>query len=241
MAKWLVGLCVLLMGIVGCSSSTGTVSDPAPAQQPIRVEVWHDLVCPWCRIGLHNLEKALASWDGPPVEVVHRAYLLSPSTPPEGVDMREHMRSKLGGEDQLAASHARVAQAGAQAGLTFDFDAQKVMPQTAPTHAVIAWAPAAKRGALIRAIHEAHFLQGRNIGDGETLGAIAASVGLDAAAARAAAADPQRLAAVRAEAQGAGPAGVRGVPHIVIGEQALRGAQPPAVVLQALTEASAAR
>lgn len=239
MARWLVGLCALLMGLVGCSSSGGTASAPAP--EPIRVEVWHDLVCPWCRIGLHNLEEALASWDGQPVEVVYRSYLLSPSTPPEGVDMKEHMRRILGSEDRLAASHARVAQAGARAGLTFDFEAQKVMPQTAPAHAVIAWAPADKRGALVRAIHEAHFLQGKNIGDGTTLGAIAASVGLDAAAARTAATDPQRLAAVRAEAQAAGPAGVRGVPHIVIGERVLRGAQPPAAVLQALTEAAAAR
>lgn len=159
----------------------------------------------------------------------------------KGVDMKEHMRSIFGSEDRLAASHARVAQAGAQASLTFDFDAQNVIPQTAPAHAVIAWAPAEKRGALIRAIHEGHFLQGRNIGDGETLGAIAASVGLDASAARTAAADRKLLAAVQAEAQSAGSTGVRGVPHIVIGERVLRGAQPPAAVHQALTEASAAR
>jgi predicted DsbA family dithiol-disulfide isomerase len=188
---------------------------------------------------LTNLETALGEWDGP-VEVVHRSYILDPSIPSDGVDMMERMVSKMGSEERVKSSHARVAQAGAQYGLEFDFDSQKVMPQTAHTHAVVAWAPVPKRRALVRAIHDAHFLQGKNIGNPQVLGALAGSVGLDAAAATAAAIDPERLVVVRAEARSAQHAGVRGVPHIVIGDRVLRGAQPPAAILQAISEAAAA-
>lgn len=253
MTRWIWVMAAMLLAACSQSSTQQTVAvdaaasseDPSTARaqqaEPLRIEVWHDLVCPWCRIGLHNLETALSEFDDAPVEVVHRAYILDPSVPSEGVDMAESMARKMGSADRVQAAHARVAQAGAQYGLTFDFASQKVMPQTAHTHAVIAWAPAEKRRALIGAIHDAHFLEGRNIGDAATLGELAASVGLDGEAARAAATDPARLEAVRAEARTSRPAGVRGVPHFVIGDQVLRGAQPPQALREAMEKAAAAR
>lgn len=233
---WMVAL---VLALAGCSRSAAP-AEPAREQAPaVRVEVWHDTVCPWCRIGLHNLETVLASWDGPRIEVVHKAYLLEPNMPPEGVDMHAHMARKMGGEERVAAAHARVTEAGARHGVRFDFGKMTRSPATAPSHALVDWAPPEKRGAVIAGIHRAHFEEGRYIGDAEVLASVAADAGLDPAAARAAVTDPARLARVREEAASGAQAGVRGVPHFVIGGQVLRGAQPPEAIRQALLDATA--
>ncbi len=223
---------------LAAACTTAPAEPPAPAaRQAVRVEVWHDTVCPWCRIGLHNLEQALASLEGTEVDVVHRAYLLEPNMPPEGADMRERLGRKFGPE-QLDAMFQRVTQAGAQYGVRFDFAKITRSPATQGSHALIDWAPDAKRAQVIAAVHRAHFEEGRDIGDPAVLAAIAGSAGLDAAAAKAAVTDPTRLERIRNEAAAAAQAGVRGVPYFVIGDQVLRGAQPPEAIRQAIRAAA---
>lgn len=208
----------------------------APAVAPVRVEVWHDTVCPWCRIGLHNLEVALAGLGDVPVEVIHHPYLLEPAMPPEGRDLKAHYAAKFGAE-RMAGMFERVTAAGAAAGVRFDFESMKVSPATVSSHALIEWAPPDRRAAVIAAVHKAHFEEGLNIGDAGVLASIAAAAGLDREAARAAVTDPTRLAELRRRAGEAAAAGVRGVPHFVIGGRALNGAQPPEVLRAAIAAA----
>lgn len=232
-----------VVGAAACMSNptaeTLTVekAEPAVAEARVKVEVWHDTICPWCRIGLHNLESVVADWDGPPIEIVHKAFVFSPDLPPEGVDMRQSLSVRMSAE-QIEAMFARATRAGASAGLHFDFDKVRVSPQTIPSHVLVDWAPESKRAAILAAIHRAHFEEGRNIGSVDVLSEIAAAAGLDRDEARAALADPARVARIRQEAASAGRAGVRGVPHFVIGGRILQGAQAPEALRQAISDAA---
>ncbi|APR76060.1 2-hydroxychromene-2-carboxylate isomerase/DsbA-like thioredoxin domain protein [Minicystis rosea] len=227
--------------VVGCGRVDTTAPAPsassvATATAPIRVEVFHDLVCPWCRIGLHNLGVAIDGWSGSAVEVVLRPYLLEPETPPEGVDLRARLQRKYGTPSEQM--FARVTAAGAKAGVRFDWEKVRIMPATAKGHALLGWAPREKQRALLDALHHAYFEEGANIGDELALASIAARVGLDGDAVRAAVSDAARIADVRSTAQTASAQGIDGVPHFRFGAQRLHGAQPPEALRSALAQSA---
>jgi predicted DsbA family dithiol-disulfide isomerase len=198
---------------------------PPPAPRPLRIEVWHDTVCPWCRIGVHNLGIAVDLWRGPTFQVVFRPYLLEPDAPPEGADLREQLGRKYGA-DRVPGMFERVSRAGAGYGITFAWDRVRRAPNTVGSHALIAHAPEARRRAVVDGLHRAYFEEGRDIGSAEVLVAIATTAGLDGAAARRAVSDAGGLATVRREAAAASARGIRAVPHFVIGDRTLSGARP---------------
>jgi len=230
---------LVLLGLAACSTSAPQ-RPPVPeatAPKVVRVDVWHDLVCPWCRIGLHNLDAAVAGLKDARVELVYHAYQLEPDAPQSGTDMRRHLEEKFGA-DKLDAMLARVTQAGAQSGVVFNWGAVKVSPNTAAAHALVAWAPVEKRPAVVVGLHRAHFDEGKNLGDPEVLAAVAAAEGLDAAAARAAAQDPVRLGEVRQSGKQASARGITGVPYYEVGGRVLRGAQSSAALASAMQAAA---
>lgn len=232
----------VLLLLAACRPATPAAAPAGPTAPPatVRVEVWHDLVCPWCRIGLHNLETAVDGAADLRVEVVHHAFQLEPGAPQSGTDMRGHLVEKFGA-DKVDALLARVTAAGAQSGVHFDWSAVKVSPNTAAAHALLAWAPEERRRAVLHGLHAAHFDEGRNLGDPEVLAAVAAAAGLDASAARAAVQDSARLAAVAASGQDAARRGITGVPYFLVGGKVLNGAQSPAALSAALHAAVAGR
>jgi predicted DsbA family dithiol-disulfide isomerase len=230
----------------GPSTAPATASPEAPSPlegstQPdaaITIAVWQDFTCPWCRIGLTNLETAIDALPPATVEVVYHPYLLDPSVPAEGADLRERLGARYGA-DRIEGMFARVTEAGAVYGIPFAFDNVRLTPSTVPAHTLLAWAPPESRDALIHELHVAYFERGENVGDPAVLGALAANAGLDAAAATAAAFDATAQAAVRTAASTA--PGIRGVPHIVIGGTALQGAQSPEAYAAAIADAAARR
>lgn len=210
----------------------------------LEVEVWHDLICPWCRIGLHNLRAALADGKGPRVVVRMHPYLLNPDTPPEGRDLRAELDAKYGrGAGVADTMFARVSDAGARYGVRFAWDKVRVSPQTAPAHALLGALDAAKESAqlwrVVEALHVAYFEEGQNFGDLDVLAGIAARAGVDEQRARTLASDAERVRAVREQAARAPSLGIRGVPHFVIGDEVLRGAQPPSALRDALEKLAA--
>lgn len=221
-----------LLSLSGCARSPA-----APVVPVVRVDVWHDTVCPWCRIGLHNLDTVVASTKDVRVDVVHHAFLLDPETPPAGRDFRAHLGAKFGGVERLEPMFQRVSAAGAPYGVRFAWEKIRVSPDTTTSHSLIAWAPVEKRAALVDAIHQAHFEEGLDIGDVDVLAALAKSKGLDAEGARAAMGDTARREATRAEALAAANQGITGVPHFVIGAQQLDGAQSPEALAAAIRAA----
>ena len=222
--------------MVASEDVQATQAAPAPqAAAPVTIEVWHDAVCPWCRIGLHNLQRAIAA-AGRPVDLQIHPFLLDPTTPDEGRDLRGWLGARYGAA-RVEAMFANVTSAGARYGVTFHFDKIRQSPSTVRAHATIAAVPAAVRDAYVHAMHVAYFERGEDIGSPEVLGALAESAGWSRAEAIAAANDAARLAAVRQAADAASRSGIRGVPHFVIGGQPLHGAQSPEAMQAAIAAA----
>ncbi|MFC5447925.1 DsbA family oxidoreductase [Paenibacillus aestuarii] len=205
------------------------------------IEIFQDVVCPWCRIGKANLMAALAQFTDEPVEVHYRAFQLDPTTPVEGLQFREMMRSKMhASDDQLSGMFGQVTQAGQAAGLHFDFSKVEYMPNTLRAHQLIAIAPEASKQRLVDALFKAYFEDGLDVGNVEVLLDIAESQGMDRAKTAASLQAKEGLEQVEDDLEFARGAGVSGVPFFVVNRKyALTGAQPPATFLQALQQISA--
>ncbi|TVY10786.1 DsbA family oxidoreductase [Paenibacillus cremeus] len=203
------------------------------------IEVFQDTVCPWCRIGERNLMKALEEWKGEPVEVQWRAFLLDPGVPEGGLPFKETLAAKFGSADRAEQAFGQVTQAGRAVGLDFHFDRVEFMPDTRLSHQVIALAPEERRTALVEAIHQAYFENGKDIGSLDVLLEVVSGVGLDAAAIRQAVERGEGVASVGADLEYAGQVGISGVPFFIIGgKYALTGAQPPETFLKVMQRVS---
>jgi predicted DsbA family dithiol-disulfide isomerase len=190
--------------------------------QPYRIEVVSDFVCPWCFIGTHRLEQALAGKEARTAIVSYRPFLLDPRIPPEGVDLRDTLRKKFGGDPE--PMFGRVEAAARDAGIALDFSKVRRYPSTVRAHALVRRAKDPR--ALANALFEAYFLQGRDIGSTEVLAELAGSADLE----------ESELQRVRDEAREASAEGITGVPFFVFGDKiAVSGAQPPEVFQKALS------
>jgi predicted DsbA family dithiol-disulfide isomerase len=203
----------------------------------MEIDIFHDTVCPWCRIGKRHLELALAGWDGPPVSVRYRSFFLNEDIPPEGYDFRPYMRAKGGGRIPLEQFFAAPRERGAAVGLTFHFERIEKAPNSTLSHRLIVLTPAERRAEMVDAIYAAYFEQGRDIGDVEVLLEIAAAHELDVPALRAQLAGDGGLEQVMADVRWARQQGISGVPFFVIGGRyGLSGAQPPEMIQRVLGE-----
>jgi predicted DsbA family dithiol-disulfide isomerase len=207
----------------------------------VHVDVFHDTVCPWCRVGRANLAAALARWEGPVPAVRYHPFLLDPVAPPEGRDFRAHLASRYGGPDALPRLFEGPRRAGAAVGLRFDFERITRGPNSLLSHVLIDLAgDAGRQDEVVEAVYTAFFEDARDIGEVETLVQLGASAGLAEADVRRALADPVRVESVREAAADARDGGITGVPLYVFGERtALSGAHPPEAMLRALAEAAA--
>ncbi len=200
------------------------------------VEVYADIVCPWCYIGARRLAMALAQRPDLRVERHWRPFQLQPDMPKAGLAWPEFVESKFGGFERARSAFARVTAVGAADGIEFDFERIANAPNTRDAHRLILLA--AREGCeweLADALFAAYFTQGRDLGDHEQLAEVAASVGLSRAEALAYLASDEGGAEVDASQQEAYQTGVTGVPFYVLdGRYALSGAQPVEVFLQAL-------
>jgi predicted DsbA family dithiol-disulfide isomerase len=203
----------------------------------IRMDVFHDTACPWCRIGKRHLKMALANWQGEPVEVVYHAFFLNPDIPPEGYDFRPYMHAKGGGRVALEDWFAAPRQMGASVGVTFNFEAMTRAPNTLLSHRLIALTLEEKREAVIDAVYAAYFEHGRDIGDLDTLVAIAGEQGMDGNTIRQRLLTDEAAATVLSDVRQARELGITGVPFFVVNNRyALSGAQPPSLFTRALQQ-----
>lgn len=181
----------------------------------MKIEVWADVVCPWCCIGQVRLTKALA---GLPrradVQVVHRAFQLDPGA--EGLrPVREVLAARYGLDAaRLEATGARVREIAASEGLTPFVTLDNRSGNTRLAHQLLTWAGDRGHGARAwDAVYRAYFCEGRDIFTREGLLALARDLGLDGAAA--ALDDPALAARVRADQDEARRLGATGVPLFV--------------------------
>jgi len=199
----------------------------------MHIDVYHDTVCPWCRIGLRNLAKALALWQGEAITVRLRPFLLDPDAPPEGRDLRKYLAAKYGTADPQAMLE-RVTMAGAQVNVAFDFSRVERLLDSKPSHSLIEAAGDQMALAVTEAVHKAYFEDGRDISVDKVLLDAAAQGGMDRRMAREALHACDAESFIRSDARAAVRKGVRAVPHFIIGKQHLSGAQPVEALLAAL-------
>lgn len=209
----------------------------------LRIDFVSDVVCPWCAIGLASLDQALQRLGGEVQADIHfQPFELNPQMPPEGESIAEHLQRKYGLTDaQLAENQERIRQRGAELGFVFDFNARSRTYNTFDAHRLLHWAGIEGRQSdLKHALLRAYFSEGKNVGDRDTLVAIAAGVGLDTERARMVLASNEYADDVRAAEQFFMRSGINSVPAIIIDRKHLiSGGQPPEVFEQALRQIAA--
>ena len=210
----------------------------------MHVDIWSDVVCPWCYVGKARFEKALSGFPHrDQVEVVYHSFELDPGYPP---DMRETalaMLSRKYGmpEAQAHAAEARVAGLAQAEGL--GFDSNRPVGNTFDLHRVIYLARA--KGVqldLLTALNQAYFAQGRQVFDRDVITEVAAAARLDAGAVTEVLDSDEYADAVRQDEREARELGISGVPFFVF-DMALgvSGAQPAGTFTSALNQAWARR
>ena len=192
------------------------------------LDIVSDAICPWCWIGKRNLEAALAELaaEGLRLTLRWRPFQLNPEMPEEGVERATYRAQKFGSVERGREMDANVAEAGRAAGLEFRHDRMLRTPNTVAAHRVIRMAEDhGVQDAVVEALFQAYFQDGRDIGDVATLDAIAVAAGLNGVAAMLAGAEHR--AEVIAEDMTARRGGLSGVPSFLMDRHLLfSGAMP---------------
>jgi predicted DsbA family dithiol-disulfide isomerase len=206
----------------------------------VKIEVWSDVVCPWCYIGKRRLEHALRDFEhADEVEVTWRSFQLNPDTPKgTAVPTMEYLTSRFG--PQSKAMTGRVAELARAEGLDFDFDAALTV-NTLDAHRVLHLANDLGVGdAAKERLLRAHFTEGADLSDPDVLAGLLGEVGVDQGRARAVLASREYAEAVRDDFEEAERLGANGVPFFVIDRKyGISGAQPAEAFLHALRTAYA--
>jgi predicted DsbA family dithiol-disulfide isomerase len=208
----------------------------------MRVDIWSDIVCPWCYVGKRRFESALAASDaGGDLEIVHHAFQLNPSAPRDHTSSRRDMLMTKYGltPAQMDATDARMTQLAAEEGLDYHLEAT-VTGNTRDAHQLVHFArEQARQDAMIERLYRAYFTEGRSVFDQDSLVDLAVDVGLDAEAVRDALRAGRYDSAVQEDVDLARRIGITGVPFFVFnGKYGLSGAQPASVFLEALSRAN---
>lgn len=201
----------------------------------LKIDVFTDVVCPWCLVGSARLDQALAKLpEDVEVVVENHPFYLDPTVPPEGVDVGEMLKAKYGRDPK--EMWARVEGEAKKAGIDLDLSQQPRMFNTAKAHTITRLSkPNGNQHELANAIAEAYFLDHQQINDDNTLADVAVKFGWDRGDALDAMNDANELSITEQLATSAAQQGIRGVPFFVFGEKyALSGAQPDEVFAQAL-------
>jgi predicted DsbA family dithiol-disulfide isomerase len=209
----------------------------------MQVDIFSDVVCPWCAVGKRRFEAALGQFDhAGEIDVVWRAYELDPNAPVrrEG-DYPSRLAKKYGiTREQAVAANERLTATAAAEGLDFHFERAKP-GNTFDAHRLLHYARVAGPGlqdALKERLLVAYFTEGAAIGEPETLVSLAAEVGLDAEECAGILAGDRYAAEVRADENEALELGVTGVPFFVVdGKFGIPGAEDSGTILSVLNRA----
>jgi predicted DsbA family dithiol-disulfide isomerase len=218
-----------------------TVPSRAVGTGIVKVEIWSDVVCPWCYIGKRRFERGLSGFaHRDEVEVVWRSFELDPQAPRDSDENQvDRLARKYGmTREEALAAQQRVTGLAEQEGLAYRLDIARPS-NTLDAHRLLHLA--AERGVqgpVEEGLMAAYFTQGRPLGDPETLVAVAAEAGLDERAAREVLAGDAYAEEVAADEREAAQLGISGVPFFVLDRRyGISGAQPADVILRALEQA----
>jgi predicted DsbA family dithiol-disulfide isomerase len=194
----------------------------------MEIEVFSDLICPWCFIGKRRLDRALEGPEGEGVTVHWRPFQLYPDLPLEGVDRAAFYKARFGPDADSRKIGERIGGEALDAGIALDFARIEKVPNTLAGHRLVGFFDGDPRQhALMDALFTAYFCEGRDLGDVDVLADIAAAQGADREQVRTRLESDEGVKSVRSQVQGAYNAGLSGVPCFVLaGRFAIPGAQP---------------
>lgn len=199
----------------------------------LKIDFISDISCPWCVVGLRNMEAALANiGDDLEAYVRFEPFELNPDMPPEGMDRATYFASKYQiSPDEARSRGGEIKARAEETGFTMNTGEGFRIYNTFDAHRLLEWAmDECKQRALKHAMFEAYFTNRQNMGDHDTLAKIAASAGLDEARAREILAGDDYAGHVRQSQSHQRGRGVQSVPTIIVnGEYVINGGQPPAI------------
>jgi predicted DsbA family dithiol-disulfide isomerase len=211
----------------------------APAAAPFTIDVVSDVVCPWCYVGKHRLEKALATMPERNFAIFWRPFQLDPTIPKEGMPRQVYLERKFGRE-RLSDLHKPLIEIGKAEGIPFAFDKITRSPNTLDAHRLLRWAhEAGKQNEMADRLFALYFTEGADIGSRDVLIKAAADVGLDAALVTQLLGTEADLDPVIAEINAAQKMGISGVPTFIFaGRFALSSAQPAETIRKAIEQSA---
>src|SRR5258708_9082065 len=181
--------------------------------KPRQIDIVSDVVCPWCYIGKHRIENALALASDVPVEVYWRPFFLNRWVPREGIDRDTYLETKFGSVDAYKGIAARVVAAAGEEGLLYRPELVKRQPNTIDCHRLIHWADAQGQSAAMKQrLMELYFREGGDLTDTEVLVQAAADCGLDPGDVRKRLASDEDVELISAQAKDASHKGISGLP-----------------------------
>ncbi|MBH0200041.1 MAG: DsbA family oxidoreductase [Nitrospira sp.] len=203
----------------------------------LHIDVYSDVICPWCYVGKRRLERALRQVaDRVNVEVVWRPFQLNPTMPKDGMDRTAYLETKFGSLSVLDEMQQRLSEAGHSEQIAFAFQKITRTPNTFLAHRLIWYAgQQGCQDAMTEQLFKGYFEEGRDVGSTPVLAQLSERVGLKASQFLE---SEEGVAEVKAEELVGHKLGIRGVPYFVLDKTyGISGAQPVEVFLSALEKA----
>ena len=206
----------------------------------LTVEVYSDIVCPWCYVGKRRLERALAQLNGGAhARITWRPFQLNPTMSSDGMDRAAYLKAKFGSLEAFGRMEEQLLAAGVEERIPFAFEKIQRTPNTFVAHRLVWYAAQqGKQDAMVEALFRTYFLEGQNIGDVMTLTQVAAEAGLDRTETEEFLESEKGVVEVKGEEAVGRRLGIRGVPYFVFnGIVSISGAQPPDIFVSAIQQA----
>jgi predicted DsbA family dithiol-disulfide isomerase len=208
-------------------------------KQKISIDVVSDVVCPWCYIGKRRLDKAVASLsDDFDIHIQYHPFELNPQIPANGLDQKSYLVEKFGGEDRYEMLTGRVTEIASEEGIIFDYDNQKISPNTKKLHAVIQFAGTkGLEKETVEILFRSYFSTAVDLSKDENIVEVAKQAGLEEEEIRALLKDDTRLNLVTLAEQEIYKLGISGVPFFIINKKyGISGAQSSETFVKALRD-----
>jgi predicted DsbA family dithiol-disulfide isomerase len=204
----------------------------------MQIDIYSDIVCPWCYVGKRRLERALTSIGGD-VHVTWRPFQLNPTMPLDGMNRKAYLEAKFGSLEAFGRMEDQLLTAGAEEQIPFAFEKIQRTPNTFAAHRLVWYAAQqGKQDEVVENLFGAYFLEGRNLGDVKTITHVAVKAGLDQTETEAFLASEKGVVEVKAEEAIGRRLGISGVPYFVLNSRvAISGAQPPDIFVSAIRQA----
>lgn len=211
----------------------------------MRIEIFSDVVCPWCYVGHGRLQQALAARPSQNFEVIWLPFELNPTLPVEGRNRKEYLAERFGNPNPFAAGQQQLLDVGRELGIDFRFEAIERAPNTRRAHALSTAAlreSRATQATVVRDLFAAYFTEGRDIGDPAVLVDIGERAGMTGTQVRAAIDDATLHTEIVELEELAQRSNITGVPTFIFDRRhAFSGAQPQEVFLQVIDALAADR